>query len=63
MVLHVLLGLRAVSVEWRDIISVSDHEGDGFSRVRDRQGNSYSLSRELSEFDGLRETLGRIIKS
>ena len=63
MVLHVLLGLRAVSVESRDIISVNDREGDGFLRVRDRQGKSYMLSRELSDFEGLRETLGRIMKS
>lgn len=63
MVLRVLLGLRAVALSYRDITSVSDRAGDGLLRVRDRQGKSYMMSPELSDFEGLRETLGRVIKA
>jgi hypothetical protein len=63
LVFHVLLGLRAVALPYRDVISVSDRGGDGFLRVRDRQGKSYLLSPELSDYEGLRETLGRVVKA
>ncbi len=63
MVLHVLLGRRVVNVEWRDVISVSDREGDGFLHVRNRQGKGYLLSPELSDFAGLRDILSRAVKS
>jgi hypothetical protein len=63
MVLHVLFGRRVVSVEWRDIISAGNREGDGFLHVRNRQGKGYLLSRELSDFAGLRDTLSRAVKS
>ena len=54
-VLRVLLGLRAVRVAWRDVASVMDHGDDAELRVRG--GTTYFLSQELSEFDGLRESL------
>ena len=63
MILHVLLGRRAVSVGWRDIISVSDREGDGFLHIRNRQGKSYLLSPELSDFAGLRDLVSRAVES
>jgi hypothetical protein len=63
MILHVLLGRRAVSVGWQDIISVSDREGDGLLHVRNRQGTSYLFSPELSDFAGLRDTLSRAARS
>ena len=63
MILRVLFGFRAVNVGWRDIISVSDREGDGFLRVRNRQGKSYLLSPELSDFAGLRDMLTAAVTS
>jgi hypothetical protein len=63
MILHMPFGRRAVSVEWRDVVSVSDREGDGFVHVRDRQDKGYLLSPELSDFAGLRNMLSRAVKS
>jgi hypothetical protein len=53
LILRVLLGLRAVSVAWRDVASVMDRGDDAELQVRG--GRTYFLSQELSEFDGLRE--------
>jgi hypothetical protein len=62
LVLHALLGLRAVVLAHPDVISVSDRGGDGLLRVRDRR-KSYLLSPELSDFERLRETLGRVVRA
>jgi hypothetical protein len=50
LILRVLLGLRAVSVAWHDVVSVMDRGRDAELRVRG--GKTYFLSQELSEFDG-----------
>ena len=56
-VLRVLLGLRPVTVVWRDVVSVMDRGDDAVLQVRG--GKTYFLSHELSEFDALREKLKR----
>ena len=54
-ILRALLGVRAVSVVWPDVVSVTDR-GDG-ALLRVRSGRTYFLSKELSEFGALSEKL------
>ncbi|MDP9224211.1 MAG: hypothetical protein M3P18_10210 [Actinomycetota bacterium] len=53
--LSVLLGLRALSVPWRDVTAVTDEGGDLSLQVR--RGTRYFVSHELSDFSVLRDTL------